>query len=77
MPRIYKGKTQYTNVYQTLNSKKEIVYYFHINRRTRTKDMGISSKTYTDIKECAIAVDKWLINNGEEPINILKKKTDE
>ena len=68
------GKTEYTHVYKCLTGKNKVVYNFHICRRTRSKDMSIGSRNYDNIRDCAIAVDLWLINNGEEPVNILKKK---
>lgn len=31
------------------------------------------SKTFSSIKEAAIAVDKWFLEAGKPPVNILKK----
>lgn len=34
---------------------------------------GVARIPYTTAKEAAIAVDKWLISKGKDPINVLKK----
>jgi hypothetical protein len=31
------------------------------------------TKIFSDIREAALCVDKYLINKGKEPVNILKK----
>jgi len=31
------------------------------------------NKCFIDIKEAAVQIDKWLIQAGKEPVNILKR----
>jgi hypothetical protein len=35
---------------------------------------GVSQKCYETEREAALVVDKYLINKGKEPVNILKRK---
>lgn len=65
---IYKSK--YKGVSQVLDSGKYIVWRTSgsINGRKFTG-------TYSTEKEAAIQYDKKMIENGKEPVNILKKTT--
>lgn len=58
-------KTQYKYVSEV---------YQHGKVRFRAQ-MGTGvGKLYDDIREAAISVDKYLINKGKQPVNILVKK---
>lgn len=70
----YIGTTEYIKVYEYINKKTNITY-FRYNYKTKGRHRcTINSGLYTDARECAIALDKHLLNKGLEPINILKKK---
>lgn len=64
----YLGKSKYKGVVIYTNKVGEIYYRFNICING-TKTRG----TYKTEKECAIAYDMVLINNGKEPVNILKR----
>ena len=57
--------TTYKNVEKTEVNDK--VYYRVVIR-------GVSKIGYKTEKEAAIAVDKYLIRKGKEPVNVLKRK---
>lgn len=65
-----KKDSEYKNVYKLSQNQ------FNIKRRwqARITVKGIKYETYFETeKQAAIAVDKFLIKNGKEPKNILKK----
>jgi hypothetical protein len=62
------GKTEYVNVSEWQSSGKR---YFKAHMRIDGKPYTCSSN---DMKQCALQLDKKLIDSGLEPINILKRK---
>lgn len=58
--------TTYKYVYLYYNTVTKITVY-------KAQYKNTNKKCDTD-REAAICVDKWLIKQGKEPINILKKK---
>ncbi len=71
MSTIKKEKSIYKNVYICLYNGKQTRYMAQISLK------GSKIQKLFDIeKEAAICVDKFLIKNGKEPVNILTKKND-
>lgn len=64
MVRISKTKYKYVSLYT--NTKKEVFYRAYISKYGYFKDF------HTE-REAAIAIDKFLLSKGLNPINILKK----
>lgn len=67
-----KTTTEYKHVYKIIANGK-IKYQISI-LRDRTGKLSYTRKNFDDIREAAIAVDKYLIGKGLEPVNILKRK---
>lgn len=59
-------KSQYKYVQGFINDKNIIRWYTNIYR--------VHSLSFDTEREAAIAVDKYFINKGKEPKNILKRK---
>ena len=57
-------------------SKYKYVGHYQVNDIDlwHTEIKGVSKKKYDTEREAAIAVDKWLIGKGKEPVNILIRK---
>lgn len=74
MSQKYKTEpTEFRNVYKRIYEKGKVCFSAQFKRHHG----GITestSKTYDNIREAAIAVDKYLISQGKEPVNILVKK---
>ena len=64
--------TKYAHVYFQNNTKE----FHYINLKYAAK-IQIGNKRYCkcfrDIKQAALQIDKWLIQAGKEPVNILKR----
>ncbi len=74
-----KTTTEFQNVYLTdVNRKgKEGAGYFWYSLRIKGKIFKSSkSVSFTSARDCAIALDIKLIENGLEPINILKRRNE-
>ena len=73
----HEGKTEYQHVYELSLPSNKLVYIFKLNREIkalRKKKTTVTSPHYATAREAAIALDMYLINKGQEPVNILKKK---
>jgi hypothetical protein len=68
----FKGKTQYKHVSEYFDKRTRIIYY-KATLRSPTQGYNMT-KIFSDIREAALCVDKYLINKGKEPVNILKRK---
>ena len=66
-----KGHTKYKYVYKVTRGNK-VKYYGSVRRRVGSKYKNLFVVCNT-IREAALAVDKFLIRLGLDPINILKK----
>lgn len=66
----YIGKTKYKNVQEWKCRKNGTTLYVG----TLNINYKYKRKTFYDIREAALFVDKTLINAGKEPVNILKRK---
>ncbi len=62
-----RSKTEYKYVYKMKANGKTIIYLACYGR--------LNKKSFPEIKDAAIQVDKWLIQSGLEPVNILKRKS--
>jgi len=67
----YIGKTKYKHVSEYINTKTKVLFYM-ASVKSKVKGLNMT-KSFSDIKEAALCVDKYLINKGKEPVNILKK----
>ena len=59
-------KSQYKHVAGRTNTTKGAIYWV-------VNIGGVSRDSFKTEREAAIAVDKYLISKGKEPVNILKK----
>ncbi len=60
----------YSYVYEITNGQRTLwKAEFNLTKATR------NSKIYDTEREAAIAVDKFLISHGREPVNIFKRKS--
>lgn len=68
----YVKRTIYKYVSEYVNTKtRELFYMARLYSPTKGLNM---CKSFTDLREAALCVDKYLINKGKEPVNILKRK---
>lgn len=65
--------TEFKYVQETIQ-KGVIRYYMNVKIGRHGKR---ECKYFNEIRECAIAVDVYLISNGKNPVNILKPKTEQ
>jgi hypothetical protein len=63
----FKSKYKYV-VFLRSTVKSEGLGYYTINIR------GVTKKLYKTEREAAVAVDKYLIGKGKEPVNILVRR---
>lgn len=66
----YVGKTEYRNVYESKCRKNHTSLY----RANISINGKLKQKSFDNIRDAALFVDKALISFGKEPINILKRK---
>ena len=60
-----KSKYKYVQGLTSITTK-DIKWFIHIK--------GVGRNGYENERDCALAVDKYLISKGKEPVNILKKR---
>lgn len=65
-------KSKYKHVYRLIN-RKDGSYIFQGNKR-RTKLTSASAKQFNTEREAALYVDKCLIEQKKDPVNILVRK---
>lgn len=67
----YVGITKYRYVCEYIDTKTKVRHY---TARINLKSKGLKMcKSFFDLKEAALCIDNYLINKGEQPVNILKK----
>lgn len=62
-----KIKSEYKYVYLVEHKKTNQIFY-------KSNMYGLTKSMYDNPKEAAIAVDRYLISKGKQPINVLIKK---
>lgn len=68
-----KTTTEYKHVYKTTVNGK-VKYQISILRDRKGSGLSYTRKNFDDLREAAVAVDKYLIGKGLEPVNVLKRK---
>lgn len=71
---IKREKTEFKYVSKITYESGEVCFSAKFQRYNKNKGIIQNSKPYDCIRAAAIAVDKYLINQNKEPVNILKLK---
>lgn len=73
---VVKKGSKYKYVLKCTHTNKADIFRMHvmIAKSKKAKRSRNTSAYYTTEREAAIAVDKYLISIGREPVNILKRK---